>query len=303
MFFPIIFLQWKRRYSFCTPPLAAGWPVPLFPKPMQRSRRKLRSRWVKFRGLPPQRLGLCDLAGLATLRCHVTGFRRPYLHHRGSSHREPVCFFYYHYHNSWLFSMQTSPAELSVLERGLVVSDPHWKDIVREEKRYCVLIKKTFQGQVLGYVTPVSTLISGFIHSRTPFLLCWRSALDSHNNFPQVLQDSVTLSVRNIHQRKSCNWGRNALKCLAQEFQSFPQFKQIKDEIQPYINMATPGCKGNWWLQLIITFFFLLVEFPWVRHCQAVWHQDDLTVSGLASAPPQGTWNLWRYWTPWSRPR
>lgn len=68
--------------------------------------------------------------------------------------------------------MQTSPAELSVLERGLVVSDPHWKDIVREEKRYCVLIKKTFQGQVLGYVTPVSTLISGIIHSRTPFLLC-----------------------------------------------------------------------------------------------------------------------------------
>uniref|UniRef100_A0A3Q3VZE0 Chitinase domain-containing protein 1 n=1 Tax=Mola mola TaxID=94237 RepID=A0A3Q3VZE0_MOLML len=51
-------------------------------------------------------------------------------------------------------SVQTSPAELSVQERGLVVSDPHWKDIVKEEKRYCAHIKKTFAGQVLGYVTP-----------------------------------------------------------------------------------------------------------------------------------------------------
>uniref|UniRef100_A0A665U9R6 Chitinase domain-containing protein 1 n=1 Tax=Echeneis naucrates TaxID=173247 RepID=A0A665U9R6_ECHNA len=49
---------------------------------------------------------------------------------------------------------ETSPAELSVLERGLVVSDPHWKDIVREEKRHCAHIKRTFQGPVLGYVTP-----------------------------------------------------------------------------------------------------------------------------------------------------
>uniref|UniRef100_A0A8C6L4A7 Chitinase domain-containing protein 1 n=1 Tax=Nothobranchius furzeri TaxID=105023 RepID=A0A8C6L4A7_NOTFU len=48
----------------------------------------------------------------------------------------------------------TSLAELSVLERGLVVSDLHWKDIVKEEKRYCSHIKKTFQGPVLGYVTP-----------------------------------------------------------------------------------------------------------------------------------------------------
>lgn len=51
--------------------------------------------------------------------------------------------------------MQTSPAETSVLDRGLVVSEPHWKDIVKEEKRYCANVKKTFQGQVLGYVTPV----------------------------------------------------------------------------------------------------------------------------------------------------
>ncbi|KAF6738950.1 Chitinase domain-containing protein 1 [Oryzias melastigma] len=49
---------------------------------------------------------------------------------------------------------ETSPAELSVLERGLVVSDLLWKDIVKEEKRYCAHIKKTFQGPVLGYITP-----------------------------------------------------------------------------------------------------------------------------------------------------
>ncbi|XP_042351863.1 chitinase domain-containing protein 1 isoform X2 [Plectropomus leopardus] len=49
---------------------------------------------------------------------------------------------------------ETSPAELSVLERGLVVSDPSWKDIVKEEKRYWAHIKRTFQGPVLGYVTP-----------------------------------------------------------------------------------------------------------------------------------------------------
>lgn len=36
------------------------------------------------------------------------------------------------------------------------MSDPQWKDIVKEEKRHCAHIKKTFQGQVLGYVTPVS---------------------------------------------------------------------------------------------------------------------------------------------------
>ncbi|KAG7262667.1 hypothetical protein CRUP_012546 [Coryphaenoides rupestris] len=48
----------------------------------------------------------------------------------------------------------SSLAELSVLERGLVVSDPPWRDIVREEKRYCSNVKRTFQGQVLGYITP-----------------------------------------------------------------------------------------------------------------------------------------------------
>uniref|UniRef100_A0A8D3E0Z3 Chitinase domain-containing protein 1 n=1 Tax=Scophthalmus maximus TaxID=52904 RepID=A0A8D3E0Z3_SCOMX len=49
---------------------------------------------------------------------------------------------------------QTSPPGLSVLDRGLVVSDPQWKDIVKEEKRHCAPIKRTFQGPVLGYVTP-----------------------------------------------------------------------------------------------------------------------------------------------------
>ncbi|KAM6937172.1 chitinase domain-containing protein 1 [Xenentodon cancila] len=49
---------------------------------------------------------------------------------------------------------ETSPADLPVLDRGLVASDIHWKDIVREEKRYSTHIKKTFPASVLGYVTP-----------------------------------------------------------------------------------------------------------------------------------------------------
>ncbi|XP_071752584.2 chitinase domain-containing protein 1 [Centroberyx gerrardi] len=49
---------------------------------------------------------------------------------------------------------ETSLAELSAVERGLVVSDPQWRDIVKEEKRYCAHIKRTFQGPVLGYITP-----------------------------------------------------------------------------------------------------------------------------------------------------
>ncbi|KAM4553688.1 chitinase domain-containing protein 1 isoform 2-T2 [Fundulus diaphanus] len=49
---------------------------------------------------------------------------------------------------------QSSPAELSVLDRGLVVADVQWKDIVKEEKRYCANVKKTFEGPVLGYITP-----------------------------------------------------------------------------------------------------------------------------------------------------
>lgn len=49
---------------------------------------------------------------------------------------------------------ESSTSDVSVLGRGLVVSDPHWKDILKEEKRYCSNIKRTFEGQVLGYVTP-----------------------------------------------------------------------------------------------------------------------------------------------------
>ncbi|KAL0968845.1 hypothetical protein UPYG_G00272630 [Umbra pygmaea] len=49
-----------------------------------------------------------------------------------------------------------SQAELPVLERGLVVSNPQWKDIVKEERRYCpkTVNKRLFQGNVLGYITP-----------------------------------------------------------------------------------------------------------------------------------------------------
>lgn len=36
------------------------------------------------------------------------------------------------------------------------MTDVQWKDIVKEEKRYCAHIKKTFEGPVLGYITPVS---------------------------------------------------------------------------------------------------------------------------------------------------
>ncbi|XP_020311816.2 chitinase domain-containing protein 1 [Oncorhynchus kisutch] len=51
---------------------------------------------------------------------------------------------------------ETSQAERSVLERGLVVTDPQWKDIVKEERRYCqqAATQHTFQGPVLGYITP-----------------------------------------------------------------------------------------------------------------------------------------------------
>ncbi|CAB1322557.1 unnamed protein product [Coregonus sp. 'balchen'] len=56
---------------------------------------------------------------------------------------------------------ETSQAEQSVLERGLVVADPQWKDIVKEERRYCqrAVTKHTFQGPVLGYITPVSAVL------------------------------------------------------------------------------------------------------------------------------------------------
>ncbi|XP_053741632.1 chitinase domain-containing protein 1 isoform X1 [Synchiropus splendidus] len=49
---------------------------------------------------------------------------------------------------------ESSPADQSVFHRGLVASDPHWKDIVKEEKRHWSNTKRTFAGPVLGYVTP-----------------------------------------------------------------------------------------------------------------------------------------------------
>lgn len=39
------------------------------------------------------------------------------------------------------------------------MTDVQWKDIVKEEKRHCAHIKKTFEGPVLGYITPVSLYV------------------------------------------------------------------------------------------------------------------------------------------------
>lgn len=49
---------------------------------------------------------------------------------------------------------ESSPAEQSVQDRGLVTSEPLWRDIVREEKRHCAHVRRSFTGAVLGYVTP-----------------------------------------------------------------------------------------------------------------------------------------------------
>uniref|UniRef100_A0A665UAL9 Chitinase domain-containing protein 1 n=1 Tax=Echeneis naucrates TaxID=173247 RepID=A0A665UAL9_ECHNA len=100
---------------------------------------------------------------------------------------------------------ETSPAELSVLERGLVVSDPHWKDIVREEKRHCAHIKRTFQGPVLGYVTPwnshgydVAKIFGSKLTSLSPVWLQLRrrgpetfdvTGLHDHDPVPRLLFD------------------------------------------------------------------------------------------------------------------
>ncbi|XP_034032271.1 chitinase domain-containing protein 1 [Thalassophryne amazonica] len=93
---------------------------------------------------------------------------------------------------------ETSPSELSVLERGLVVSDPQWKDIVKEEKRYCTHIKKTFQGSVLGYVTPwnshgydIAKMFGSKLSSVSPV---W---LQLHRRAPE------TFDVRGLHDHDS----------------------------------------------------------------------------------------------------
>uniref|UniRef100_A0A671SBB5 Chitinase domain-containing protein 1 n=1 Tax=Sinocyclocheilus anshuiensis TaxID=1608454 RepID=A0A671SBB5_9TELE len=47
-------------------------------------------------------------------------------------------------------------ADHLVQDRGLLVKDPQWRDIVREEKRFCPQCVSTrhFKGAVLGYITP-----------------------------------------------------------------------------------------------------------------------------------------------------
>lgn len=58
---------------------------------------------------------------------------------------------------SFLF-VKTTVADRPAQDRGLVVLDPLWRDIVREEKRHCLQCVSTrnFHGAVLGYITPVS---------------------------------------------------------------------------------------------------------------------------------------------------
>lgn len=52
--------------------------------------------------------------------------------------------------------IETSVADRPVQERGLIVTDPQWRDIVKEERRFCpqAVSKRKFQGSVLGYITP-----------------------------------------------------------------------------------------------------------------------------------------------------
>ncbi|TSK13394.1 Chitinase domain-containing protein 1 [Bagarius yarrelli] len=54
----------------------------------------------------------------------------------------------------------TAVAEQPVQERGLVVTTPQWRDVVREEKRYYpqTISTRQFQGSVLGYITPWNSL-------------------------------------------------------------------------------------------------------------------------------------------------
>ncbi|KAJ3596216.1 hypothetical protein NHX12_002625 [Muraenolepis orangiensis] len=101
--------------------------------------------------------------------------------------------------------VESSLAEVSVLERGLVVSDPQWRDIVREEKRYCSHIKRTFQGQVLGYITPwnshgydVAKIFGSKLTSVSPVWLQVRrrgkdsydvTGLHDHDPVPRLLFD------------------------------------------------------------------------------------------------------------------
>ncbi|XP_062858889.1 chitinase domain-containing protein 1 [Trichomycterus rosablanca] len=51
---------------------------------------------------------------------------------------------------------ETSIPDRPVQERDLVVTDLQWRDVVKEEKRYCphTIATRHFQGAVLGYITP-----------------------------------------------------------------------------------------------------------------------------------------------------
>ncbi|KAM9496105.1 chitinase domain-containing protein 1 isoform 1-T2 [Clarias gariepinus] len=51
---------------------------------------------------------------------------------------------------------ETTVVEQPVQERGLVVTAPMWRDVVKEEKRFCpqTIPTRHFQGAVLSYVTP-----------------------------------------------------------------------------------------------------------------------------------------------------
>ncbi|TRY97044.1 hypothetical protein DNTS_001454 [Danionella cerebrum] len=51
---------------------------------------------------------------------------------------------------------ETSVADRWVQDRGLVVSDLQWRDVVREEKRFCpqCISTRHFKGAVQGYITP-----------------------------------------------------------------------------------------------------------------------------------------------------
>ncbi len=61
--------------------------------------------------------------------------------------------------------VKTAAADRPAQERGLAGTEPQWRDIVREEKRFCPQCVSTrhFRGAVLGYITPVSHTASIYL--------------------------------------------------------------------------------------------------------------------------------------------
>uniref|UniRef100_UPI00398EEDE5 chitinase domain-containing protein 1-like n=1 Tax=Pristiophorus japonicus TaxID=55135 RepID=UPI00398EEDE5 len=55
---------------------------------------------------------------------------------------------------------ETGPSTRLVQDRGLVVTDPKAKDIVKEQRSYCTakVRERHFSGEVLGYITPWNSL-------------------------------------------------------------------------------------------------------------------------------------------------